>query len=698
MKNSGLVLISGPQRWLLTGAAGLLLFSFPSKTEKFAVHFMNRGLTIQTSRRDPPRVAFNELLAAEKKSAVEVETKNWNQLPTVNLNDKLDDRVGLQPKTWIGVRKVALQPMVISHDVAILELDSKSWVDDLPREQKLRVAEAQEKYQTLDSDWSVPSWKQLLGEQLEKVKQEVSSQPSATTVASVTVSSTQADGSVLTPRSHITADVQLDPRPANSGIHITGNLRLQNGLALGDGYIEIRHVRNGVAQSSGKSQPQRGLFEVDVPDYNGTIVASAYSKSGEKLGEGSLRLSQISPNRFGTAEIVLTPVQNSIAMHYVDFNREVAGAGKNHYDDRGLAAATYFASLDSEKKADSAGQARLENIVNGSWSLVRSELDKYSPTLTLVQAGQDEKRALLTKSFVAALKSIAKDYQNISVGPETGSLVWGQAKMDNKPASGIQVDAEFQEGYQVLYFNALMLPDPQLKATGENGFFAILNLPEGMHSLVATRGENYFSHVNVVAEPEVVSLTQIASTAHLEPVEARVFDAFEGSPTAANLELQSLSSALMVNGVAKVYLPQISRLSLIKISPQDQGYLPTTMVYNDMQDDLHIPMIRSAWLQRLKASRKIGDDVNVSTIVGFVQDEPYDVYLPHVENYSQQNLVYFNARGEIVDESVAGGGFVLFNVLPGTQSVVVVSKSTNVVNSQVLPIDEDGVGVLHFHF
>lgn len=697
MKNSGLAFISGPQKWLLTGAAGLLLFSFPSRTEKFAVRFVNRGLTIQTSRRDPPRIAFNELLASEKRNPVD----SLNQLPSINLNDKLDEKVSnAQPKTWIGVRKVALQPMIISRDVAMAEIQSNEWVNDLPREQKQRVAAAQEKYQTLDSDWSLPSWKQLLGEQLEQVKKEVKSQPSNTDSKDVFVASTLADGSVVTPASSVTADVLVDPRPpVLPQVHVQGQLRLQNGLALGDGYIEVRHVRNGIAQSAGHANPQKGLFDAEVPDYSGSLVASLYSKSGEKLGEGSLRLSQISPTRFGASEITLTPVQNTIAMHYVDFNHEAAGpGGKNHYGDRGLSASTYFASLDSEKKADSSGQTRLENIATGSWSLVRSELTKYAPSLTLAQAGKDEKRMLLTKSFVAALQNIAKDFQNVSVGPETGSVVWGQAKMDGKPVSGIQVDVEFQDGYQVLYFNSLMLPDPQLKATGENGYFAILNLQEGMHSLVATRGENYFSHINIVSEPEVVTLTEIVSTAHIEPVEARVFDAFDGGPAVANVELQSLPNGLIVNGIAQVYLPQISRLSLMKVEPQDTAYVAAMMVYNDLQDDLHIPLIRASWLQKLKAHRRIGDDVNVSTIVGFVQDEAYDVYLPHVENYSRQNIVYFNARGEIVDESVAGGGFVLFNVLPGTQSVVVVSKTSNVANSQVIPMDEDGVGVLHFHF
>jgi hypothetical protein len=696
MKNSGLALISGPHKWLLTGAAGLLLFSFPSKTEKFAVRFISRGLTIQTARRDPPRIAFNELLAAEKKNNAEP----VNQLqPSINLNESTDATVGLEPKTWIGVRKLALKPMVISHEVAMQEVESHNWVEDLPAEQKRRIAASQEKYQTLDSDWSVPSWKQLLSEQLVRVKQEVGQQPSVAGSRQVFISTTLPDGSAVTPQSHLTSDVQVDLQPpVEPAVHVAGKIRLQNGLALGDGYIDIRHVRNGVSQDIGHVNPQKGLFEADVPDYNGSLVASLRSKTGEVLGEGSLRLSQISPNRFGTAEIDLTPVQNSIAMQYVDFNHEVAGSGKNHYGDRGLAAATYFASLDSEKKADSSGQAKVGNVIKGSWSMVRSELTKYAPTMTMAEAGKEERRALLTKSFVTALKGIAQDLQKASLGPETGSIVWGQAKMDGKPISGIRLEAEFQDGYQVLYFNTMMLPDPQMNSTGENGYFAVLNLREGMHSLVATRGDNYFSHTNVVTEPEVVTLTDVTATAHVEPVEARVFDAFDGGAGVANLELQSLANNLIVNGITQVYLPLLDRYSLMRVEPQDTSYVPTSMVYTDTQDDLHIPLIRASWLQHLKASRRIGDEVNVSTIVGFVQDEAYDVYLPHVESYSRQNIVYFNSRGEIVEESVAGGGFVLFNVMPGTQSVVVVSKSSNMANSQVIPMDEDSVGVLHFHF
>jgi hypothetical protein len=680
-------------RWLFISSAGAIFFAFPLKTESFIIKFFTKGLVIQTWRRDPPRIAFNELLASEKSFGSE----DLRSFPTIDLNKKMLEKVAMQPLQWAKSRKISLKPMVFSRDVALAEIQKNAWVDDLSTIQKERILESQAKDQILDKDWSTPSWREILSDQISRAKEEIAKEQGID--SKIFVASSTEGGHLKTIETIRTADVQVAAPPADSRPIISGKVTFKNGLYMGDGYIDVRVVENGTPKGAGKIDPAKGVYSIQTEDYSGTLVASLYTKGGEKRGEGTLRLSQVSPNRFGDTELVMTPVENHVAMHYVDFGNDLSGPGtKNHYGDRGLSAHSYFTSFDTEQVADSSGQVQLANVIKGSWTVVRSDLDKYQSSIHLVQAGDQSKTPLFRKAFVSALLNIAKDLRNVSLTPETNSIVWGQAKMNSKPVSGVTVDVEYQEGYQVLYFNNLMLPDSGLKATGENGYFAILHLPEGMHALIASRGQQYFSHANVLTEPDVLTQTELIGTSHLEPVEIKVYDAFEGNPQLANVEIQSLSESVTVQGASQVYLPQIERLSLMKADPSDPMFLPTSMVYKDTQDSLFIPLVRAEWLQVLKAVRRIDDNPNATAIVGFVRDEPFDVYLPHVQDYSRNNIVYFNSQGQITEQGEAGGGFVLFNVIPGTQSVVAVSRSSNMIHDQIIPVDLGAIGTLQFHF
>jgi hypothetical protein len=47
---------------------------------------------------------------------------------------------------------------------------------------------------------------------------------------------------------------------------------------------------------------------------------------------------------------------------------------------------------------------------------------------------------------------------------------------------------------------------------------------------------------------------------------------------------------------------------------------------------------------------------------------------------------------------VAGGGFVMFNVPSATQSIVVMSKKTEMLASQVIPVDTNSNTIIKFRF
>jgi hypothetical protein len=99
---------------------------------------------------------------------------------------------------------------------------------------------------------------------------------------------------------------------------------------------------------------------------------------------------------------------------------------------------------------------------------------------------------------------------------------------------------------------------------------------------------------------------------------------------------------------------------------------------------------------KLQEERKINADPNRGTVIGFVPYINFDVYLPNDTEYAADQIVYFDANGFITEHGVAGGGFVLFNVKPGVQSVVVGDKNSEMLQTRVLPVDAQVMTTLNF--
>jgi hypothetical protein len=662
---------------LVLGALAISLF--PVRTEKTVMKNFSRGLSIQTSKREPPRIAFSEAMNFSK-------VQRYPQIPntpSINLNDKVEQRFLDRTVTLIRAQKVSLPELRISRSEILSELRENAlrdqqamdarlaskdleteWIEKLPAYQRTRILLAQENSKVLDQDWQDP------------------------------ISSGTSDSQ---------PNLQRLREPQNETPRgqrvIAGGILLQQGLGLGDGYIDVRYVKDRIAQAAGQVEAPKGKYSIQIPENSGFIKATLYSRQGQALGEGRIKVSQVKSNDARTSIIAISPMQNSFAVSHYDFDKSLTASAKSKdYGDRGLRGETYVASLDTEVDADEQGVSRIENVVRDSWALVRTEASGYSPGLSLVGAGPEKRKPLFRQKFTQALLSVAKEQQKSSIVEETGSVVWGQVHMDGKPQEGVQIDIEFGEDYKAIYFNQFLIPDTGLKATSANGYFAILHLPEGFHSLVATRGGKYFSHANVQAEPGSVFATEIEGTLRTAKAEVKVFNAFSGATEQAQLEIQSLEESIEVDGNSDVYLPEIERLSLMKVTPSAPTYVSQIQVYSDVEDSLQVPLVESSWLQGLRAARRLVNEPNTSIVVGFVVDEDFEAYLPHAQDYNAQNLIYFDSKGQIAATGKAGGGFVMFNVLPGTHSVVTVAKSTNAVNTQVVPVDLGIASVLQFHY
>jgi len=81
--------------------------------------------------------------------------------------------------------------------------------------------------------------------------------------------------------------------------------------------------------------------------------------------------------------------------------------------------------------------------------------------------------------------------------------------------------------------------------------------------------------------------------------------------------------------------------------------------------------------------------------VGFTMGLNYSAYLA-LDNYSSNNIAYFDQTGKLVPAAVVGGGFILFNVPSGAREVVLQENGSERIFSQVFDVKSQQISATHF--
>ncbi len=676
----------------------------PSILRKASVKPISKVLSIQTSKMEPPRVAFDEI----HKSAP---INEWSLLKSkngsFNLNEKAPIIAAMSPVQALRSKKVTLMPMVFAQKDFEKMKEDQSWVQTLPKAQQDRVRESQDKYGTLDEGWQSPTFAEMAELKIRQLKEEAKVQGTSGNSdgdEKILIEAKSDNGEVRTPQSFRTAEVQVkkegDKDKVAHQIGVSGEI-VVSGLPSGPQWqIQVARYEDDIKKEDARVDLKNSTYHIVVPELNGTLLAKLIdSNSGQVLGEGTYRLSRYTENQInGRARILLKPSNNAVTSTFGSFYNHPTGLSAKIGDgkEKPIASKVLNASLDSEGKTDDAGAYRFDQVMKGSWTLLRSEAKNFYPSIFMVQSGEEKRLPLFPEKMIHALKQILSDQAISSQVPETGSIVWGRVAQNGKPMAGIQVAAEAFENIQAVYFNALMLPDSSLSATSENGYFAFVNIPTGYQSFVATRGNQYFSHANVVVDDEAISIAEMENTLQTEKVDIKVFDALNGTPQEANLEIQSLPEQIDVKGYAQIDLQPLVRQSFLRAHATSEQYYDSTQVYNDNMDFLHVPLISRAWIANLLSTQRISIGSELGFVVGFTNSAEYEIYLGHDKEYSRENIIYFDPQGGISQKAVAGGGFVLFNVPVGVQSIVMAPLKSELLQTQVVPIDASALTVVKF--
>jgi|GEM_PF-5751133 len=652
---------------LLSGMAGLILVTLTPKLNPIVVRSIQKPLLIQASVMTPPRQAFEEMnrAAITPPAAILQEFSDAARKPSLNLNQWLIQARQIEGRqVWDLPHKVVIHipTLKISADKALAFL----------REAELKNHKNQEQDQQLLAGLSLRE-----RDRLEAAK------------------SRGLDWSDV----HDVREAgEPPPEVATNLLKIQGQLRLQPGLALGDRAIEVRHFIEGVPQETGLLDPTSGSFQIRVADNRGELRAMIRDHNGTTIATARTPLNGVPP---ATAMEMMLRDRGHLAANFVDFNKSPQRIlSTNNNSQRGVVADVMIASLGVEQSSDALGSLRYPNVAESSWALTRVRAPGFREATLIQPAGEDLSLALLPEKMLKTLAQLTSDsvgtVGSVAKVATVGGMIFGQVLSEGKPVAGVQLALENEPEAKVTYLQGFI---PQsLPATAAGGYFAFQNLEPGFYQVTASKEGVVVGHFNAVVDENAVAVGNIEMTTQHSTTEIKVFDAFTGTPIAAHLDLQSLPQSVATPvGASVVDLPQLHRLSLGYAYPEGEDFVPAQFLYSDDQGTLNLPQVRRAWLQNLATQRAIAADPESGIIVGFVNSEvadTYEVYLSHETHYSEGWRVYFDSSGQVTPTLTAGGGYVFFNVPANVQSVVVVPQKTEIIHTQVVPVDAGSTSVL----
>lgn len=713
------------RQWLLPLTALAVSFILPSQLGGMKFIPIYESLTIRAQKNSPPHIAFETLFESESAKG------NWGHIekkPVTTLATHQTGEIIRSPSALLA-KKVVLEEMVLEKTSEILiaeaeefeDVRDRSWAQSLSEKQVVRLEEAQKRTAVLNQDWKPPQLAELAHEALTRSgmldapvarsKYYVSAQtPSGEIRNQVPSGMIDWDGSQKEAATQAAIAAiqkgQGDPQDEMSTLNFSGNvgrmqkivgpLEITGGLAVtNEHHFEVRRNDRGVYKELGRVDLQKGLYNIEVDDPSGTVVARLVTKEGKILGEGSFRLSLLPQKK---NDVILGP-KIKIEPH-ADYAGIVASAYNSKAEDSAPPQTRVtFVKGASEVSVKKDGVVAMDNVVKKSSTVMRAAAPSHLQTAAIVISGQEFKTLLYPEKMITALQNIVFQQKNMTPDQGAPQVIWGQVKLDGKSVAGIDVVNESDPDLQPVYFNQFMIPDPQLKSTSENGLFAFVGAEEGFHSLLATRAGAIFGYQNVVVEANSVAQGDIDSSIRKEPVAISIYDAFSGTPMSSIVTLQSLEAEQdVLTGSATFMLSPVSRLGLLRAQPLSAEYVAAKYLYNDADSYIHVPLVKWTWLNTIKTYLKLDDMPSTGVVVGFVTDEDFEVYLAGYDDFAKKNIVYFDMQGRILQtgKGLGGGGFILFNTPADTHEVVVIGEKSKKIYTKVVPVEASSLGVLTF--
>ena len=277
-------------------------------------------------------------------------------------------------------------------------------------------------------------------------------------------------------------------------------------------------------------------------------------------------------------------------------------------------------------------------------------------------------------------------------------MIWGRVLKDGKPLEGVSL--ELAESQSRPYYLTEENQFIEGGATTSTGYFAYVNIPPGIQ-LLRGYSEGFAVPARVLwTDRGYISSVKLEETFKKE-AEACVFDSQTG-------DLLSARVNYLGSDIGEIEVPS-GRLNLsflegvdplyFELRPNARGYYPVILTSHRNKETISFPIPSRAWINDLAARHKITQHPGLSMIVGHVSHSSFKVYKEEINEHTE--IVYFDreesSQAPLLD--LEKGGFILFNVEVGMNSVILEPSHSeqNVVIKTVIT-DSDFVSVFSHDF
>jgi hypothetical protein len=455
---------------------------------------------------------------------------------------------------------------------------------------------------------------------------------------------------------------------------ISGQFEFVGGLALTNTADRVVVYRENEEQpyESAAVWMREGRYEIFVEETVGVLVAELRTPHGDVMGRGEIDLSTIAPvkanqYRLNGVNIKMTPVNQGVsgqivsAYSYDQKTFPVAGAKIG------------FKELPLEERSHDDGRFEETALLEGSSVIVNVTRAGNWGTLAVAGSGANNRIVMYPDKMMRAFFDLTGVRDRATV--VNAAVIWGRITQNGRPIAGARAELmTTSEEIRPVYFNAMMIPDPSLSATSENGLYAFYPVNPGAHAIRAISPNGEVGEPRLFpAEAANVSHVEI-ETATMHQARIKVFDAFR-----TDWPLAAIMSQLGNKSKTRITEAGLLRFAggpgiMVLDANGGRGYERMRLTLTRDKRLIYVPMVQSAWMERMKGAVRANVIPHTGSVVGFIQGkEGYQVVMDDRGLVPESQIVYFDGRGELIDakSGVPGGGFILFNIPEGFRTVTV---------------------------
>jgi len=485
-----------------------------------------------------------------------------------------------------------------------------------------------------------------------------------------------------------------NPDPDNiRPLWLTGQIEMTDGLAFlgSDTQMVVRRSFNGQNFETGRIWVTEGRFEIHVSQPIGFLVAELQTRDGRVLGRGEISLIDLkgvphNDNKVSDIRIALHPTTEGATFHAI--SGYSYGGQKMPITEARVEVQAYS----DPQKVNSEGIVTEPTLSRESSFVARAVAKNHWPSLVVGQARDAQDIRLFANTLVDALMNLDLSGTDKREAYQE-SVVWGQVTRDGRPVEGAQV--EMAGDYQPIYFSDMYMPDRKMAGTSSNGLFAFVKVRAGVQAVrVKIAGKQYPAQI-FPTENKTVSYVEVG----LRDKVISQFKVFDGlnmnKPVVARVRLVGTDDTLPVQSNDFVEYAVAANPFMVE-ADGGMEYEVSRVTVTGSPHVIHVPLVNRDWLYRLSVEKNIVPVGHRGTIVGYMDDQDFEVELTGYAPLEQMQIVYFDAQGSALASKtgVAGGGFVIFNAPEGLQTLYVHPTQSRETFSQIVVAEPQFVQVV----